>query len=340
MYNFGLIGYGYWGPNLARNIIANQRCNLKYIAELDSKRCQIAEKLFPNSKITQDYHLLLNDDSIEVVVISTPVSTHHNLVKDALNHGKNVLVTKPMTLNFEQCEELNELASKKNLLLAIDHTFLFSDSVIRIKDLIAANDIGKLYYYDSVRINLGLFQSDTNVLWDLAPHDISIMLFLLGSTPEAISAHGSCHFGNKFEDVVYLTAYYPNNLICHLHINWLSPVKIRKTIIGGSNKMIVWDDLDQENKLKVYNKGVDFTDVKNEGQKEVFYNALANYRIGDMYSPALSSTEPLKTEINHLINCLEGKNTLINNGQLGAEVVLICEKANESLNNQGKLVYI
>ncbi len=325
----GLIGYGYWGPNLARNFNYNPDCRLVRIADLDEKRRQLAQEHYPSCEVVSDGQLITRAKDIDVVAVATPVFTHLKLTRDALEHGKHVLVEKPIASSAKEALEIHELAERKRLVVMVDHTFLFTDAVIKIKELIDNNELGDLYYYDSVRVNLGLFQHDVNVIWDLAVHDLAIMDFLLGPRARAVSAVGSEHFGRTFVDVAYLTVYYDNNLIAHFHVNWLSPVKIRKTIVGASKKMLVWNHLEPEETIKVYDKGVEIK------TKDVVYSALPEYRIGAMYSPVIKRTEALKTEISYFLNCIKSSTRPHNDALAGMRVVKILEAADRSLKGQG-----
>lgn len=325
----GLIGYGYWGPNLARNFSYNPDCKLVRITDLDANRRQLAQENYPACEVVPDAQLITRAKDIDIVAVATPVFTHLKLTKDALEHGKHVLVEKPIASSVNEAMEIYELSERKKLIVVVDHTFLFTDAVIKIKELINNNELGDLYYYDSTRINLGLFQHDVNVIWDLAVHDLAIMDFLLGPCARAVSAVGSEHFGRTFVDVAYLTVYYDNNLIAHFHVNWLSPVKIRKTIVGASKKMLVWNHLEPEETIKVYDRGVEIK------TKDGVYNALPEYRTGAMYSPVIKRTEALETEISYFLNCIKTSTRPHNDALAGMRVVRILEAANKSLEGRG-----
>jgi predicted dehydrogenase len=328
----GLIGFGYWGPNLARNINANPRCILCCIADLNSERREIAGNMYPHIEVVEDPQVILKSPQIDVVAIATPVSSHFELARQAIENGKHVWIEKPLAATSAESAKLVDLARQKHRILMVDHTFLFTSSVKKIHEVIRAGELGNILYYDSVRVNLGLIQSDVNVIWDLAPHDLSIMDFVLEQKPSAISVHGKCHFGTKLEEIAYLSLYYENNLMAHLHVNWLSPVKIRHTLIGGDKKMLVWNDLDNENKVNVYDKGVEVM------QRENGYVALTQYRIGNMASPALANTEALTEELDYLLDCIAAGQEPFNNGEAGHRVVEILEAADHSLKNSGKLI--
>ena len=270
---------------------------------------------------------------LDAVAIVTPVWTHYELAKDALENGKHVFVEKPFTSSAAQAEDLINLAEQKHLMIMVDHTFLFTGAVRKIAQLLDAGTLGKLYYYDATRVNLGLFQHDINVLWDLAPHDLSIMDYLIKATPEAIVATGQKHL-NCHEDVAYMTLYFPEKVIAHINVNWLSPVKVRTTLMGGEKRMLVWNDLEADEKVKIYDKGVDVTN------REGVYELLVNYRSGDMWAPQLEQVEALRHELTYFVECVTSGQEPFNNGQAGLRVVQMLEAANESLNRKGALVYL
>jgi predicted dehydrogenase len=332
MWRVGLIGYGYWGPNLARNFNASPAFELVRIADTSKARQDLAKSAFPAVTTTDRAEAITEADDLDVVVIATPVKLHYPLARAALAAGKHVWVEKPMSATSAQCNELVELAEARGLTLIVDHTFLFTSAVRKMKELVETGELGELYYYDSVRVNLGLFQNDVNVIWDLAAHDLSIMDFLLGASAKAISAQGSCHFDTGLEDVAYLSVYYANNLLAHFHVNWLSPVKVRQTLVGGSKRMLLWDDLSADEKIKIYTKGVQITN--NEERSKM----LAQYRIGDMYCPALPNVEALRSEVEYFAECIRTKARPINDGRAGARIVSMLEAADKSLKNHGTLV--
>lgn len=332
MINVGVIGCGYWGPNLIRNFNQISRANLCAICDFSQQRLEKMKELYPGVKTTQDYMEIANNTEIDAIAIATPVFTHFNIAKDCLLRDKHVLVEKPMTSKSKQAEELIEIAQKREKVLMVDHTFIYTGAVRKIKEIISCGELGELYYFDSVRVNLGLFQQDINVLWDLAPHDISIMDYLLGGEPIAVSAIGASHAGSKFEDIAYLTVEYPNNLIAHIHVSWLAPVKVRMTFIGGSKKMIVYDDMEPSEKVKIYDKGVDITCDTSEER----YKILVDYRIGDMYAPKLEQLEALRIECNHFIDCIQNNQTPLTDGIAGLRLVRILEAAQRSLENDSR----
>lgn len=331
--NFGVIGYGYWGPNVVRNLVAMDGCRLLAIADVSPSARKRAQKAYPGIMVTPDASDVILSTEIDAVAVVTPVWTHFELAKAALESGKHVFVEKPFTSNAAQGEELINLAQQKNLMIMVDHTFLFTSAVKKISELVNAGTLGKLYYYDSTRINLGLFQHDINVLWDLAPHDLSIMDYLIEASPEAIVATGQKHL-NGHEDMAYMTLYFPDKVISHINVNWLSPVKVRTTLIGGEKRMLVWNDLEADEKLKVYDKGVD---VNNS---EGVYERLVNYRSGDMWVPQLEQVEALHSELCYFVDCISTGQVPINDGCAGLRVVKMLEAATESLSKRGALVYL
>ena len=335
MMNVGVIGVGYWGPNMIRNFNTHPETNVIMCADLKKDRLTNIQSSYPTIQTTTDYNEILSRDDISIVVICTPVFSHYEIAKAALNAGKHVLIEKPMTSTSMQAEELVELAKSKDLKIFVDHTFLFTGSVKKIKEVVANGTLGDLYYFDSVRVNLGLFQHDVNVLWDLAPHDISIMHHVLNQKPESVIATGADHFNNGLEDVAYLTVYYPNNLIAHIHTNWLSPVKIRQTLLAGSKKMIVWDDNNPTEKVKIYDSGVDV--VKDADD---VYKLLVSYRTGDMHSPKLDPAEALRDEVSNIVDCINNGAKPVADGEDGLMVVRILEAAQESIKNRGKEIKI
>ncbi|MGB3092204.1 MAG: Gfo/Idh/MocA family oxidoreductase, partial [Candidatus Zixiibacteriota bacterium] len=275
---------------------------------------------------------IMKDSGVDAVVISTPVSAHFPLAQEALEAGKNVLLEKPMTSTVEQSEKLVELAAKKKKTLMVDHTFLYTGAVRKMKELVQSGELGDLYYFDSVRVNLGLFQHDVNVIWDLAPHDFSIMDFLLQKDPEMVSAVGMCHLGD-LENIAYVTVQYPGNLLGHLHVNWLAPVKVRTTLIGGTRKMIVYDDNEPSEKIKIYDKGVSYSD-----KKEDVYQMLVQYRSGDMLAPKLEPTEALRLVSKEFTDSISENRKPLTDGVAGLRVVKLLESANQSIKQKGKVI--
>lgn len=333
MLNVGVIGYGYWGPNIVRNFHRPDRSAVSMVCDKSSDMLRRVAQTYPSIPTTTNADDILTSKNIDVVAVVTPVWTHFELAKRALQNGKHVFVEKPFTATTAQALELCELAEKKGLKIMVDHTFLFTGAVRKIRQLIDEGVLGDLYYYDSTRVNLGLFQHDVNVIWDLAPHDLSIMNYLINSQPEAVVATGQKHL-NSHEDIAFITIYFPNNVIAHVNVNWLSPVKVRTTLIGGEKKMLVWNDLEADEKIKVYDKGVD---IKN---REGVYNLLVSYRSGDMWAPQVPQIEALKLEMDHFVECIEKNQTPISDGHAGHQVVQVLEAAEKSVKNRGELVYL
>jgi predicted dehydrogenase len=337
MLNIGVVGYGYWGPNVARNFHAAAGAKLVAISDLSAKRLGLAQSNYPFVQAIKDPMELIRSTDIDAVAIVTPVFAHYELAKAALFAGKHIFVEKPFTSTSAQAKELVDLAAKKNLRIMVDHTFLFTGAVKKVKELIDSGELGKLLFYDSVRVNLGLFQHDVNVIWDLAPHDLSIMAYVIDKKPVAISAHGSVHFEGGFEDIAYVAVEFESNgFIAHFHVNWLSPVKVRKTLISGDKKMLVWDDLDVDEKIKIYDRGVDVKTAN--GGKDGAYELLVSYRSGDVHIPKLEATEALKAEAQYFVECVDKGKDPFNNGQTGLQVVRLLEAADESLKNGGQRI--
>jgi predicted dehydrogenase len=333
MMNFGVIGYGYWGPNIVRNLTTIEGSKVLTIADLDPSAQERARKAYPGIKITSDAMDVILSADIDAVAIVSPVWTHFELAKAALKNGKHVFVEKPLTSNSAQGEELINLAQKKNLRIMVDHTFLFTGAVRKISELLDQEALGKLYYYDSTRVNLGLFQHDINVLWDLAPHDLAIIDYLVKATPEAVVATGQKHL-NGHEDIAFMTLYFPDKVIAHINVNWLSPVKVRTTLIGGEKKMLVWNDLEADEKLRVYDRGVNIT------SQEGVYDLLVHYRSGDMWAPKVEQGEALRRELTYFVDCVSSGQEPFNDGRSGLRVVKMLEAASESLEKRGSLVYL
>ena len=331
MLKIGVIGCGYWGPNIVRNFCGLPNCKVVLVCDKRPEAFQHVLAWYPSIVCTHDTRDIFTSNDIDAVAVVTPVSTHYELARKCLENGKHVFVEKPFTATVAQAEKLIELADKKKLTLMVDHTFLFTGAVQKIKELIAQKMLGTLHYYDSVRVNLGLFQHDINVIWDLAPHDLSIMDYLIETPPEAVVATGASHF-NGLEDIAYLTIYFPSNTIAHIHVNWLSPVKVRTTLIGGEHKMLVWNDLAADEKVKVYDKGVSVT------SQQGIYNLLVSYRSGDMWAPKIQQTEALKVEAEYFINCILHNKKPVNDGEAGRRVVQLLTAADRSLKKRGKIV--
>ncbi|MCX6148616.1 MAG: Gfo/Idh/MocA family oxidoreductase [Candidatus Kapabacteria bacterium] len=337
MLNIGVVGCGYWGNHILRNFNSSENWNLVIACDKEQSQINKVKSLYLNTRFTLDFNDILNDPNIDAIAISTPVSSHFELAKATLLAGKHAWVEKPLTSTKEESEELIEIASSKNLILNVDHTFIYTSSVQKIKNLIDSNDLGDILYFDSVRINLGLFQHDVNVIWDLAPHDISIIQYCIGKKPIAVNATGAglVKYGLKnLENIAYVTIHFDDWSIAHLHLNWLSPVKVRKIIIGGTKKMLVFDDMEQSEKLKIYDSGVKVT------SRDDIYDALVQYRIGDMYSPSIGNKEALKEEVEHFYQCILNGQHTITDGEAGLYVVKILEAANESIRLNGEKIKI
>lgn len=333
MLHVGLIGFGYWGPNLARNFNSNPDCTLFAIADSDKERRARAKIAFPQARIA-DADMLIADEQVDAVAIATPVPTHFELARAALEAGKHVWVEKPMTETPEEARQLVDLARERGRILMVDHTFLFTGAVQTMKEQIDAGALGKLFYYDSARVNLGIYQRDVNVVWDLAPHDFSILQYLLSNLPVAVSAHGADHAGTGLEDMAYVTLFYADGFLAHLHLNWLAPVKLRRIMVGGDKKMLVWDDLSLDEKIKIYDKGMDVTSA--EGR----YQVLAEARIGAMTAPVVPHVEALAKEVAYFVECIEKNETPVNDGKAGLAVMKLLEATNRSLKSRGEAIEI
>lgn len=331
MIKVGLVGCGYWGPGLARNFYENDLVELKYVCDLQQEKLGKLKKRYPTVIATTNYSDLLNDPELDAIAVATPVDSHYKLAKAALEAGKHVLVEKPMCTTSAECLDLVATAEDRGLTLMVDHTFVYHPAIKRIKSIIESGELGEILYFDSVRINLGLFQSDVNVIWDLAPHDLSIIDYLLGQTPTSVSAFGSCHAGNGIEDIAYINLEFENNLIAHLNVSWLSPVKVRNIMIGGTKKMICYDDLLPAEKIRVYDKGISVTQPASPEKR---YENLIQYRLGDMYAPVTEVTEALQTEVAHFVDCVMNKKKPLSDGKAGLRVVQLLELANESLKSR------
>jgi len=331
MINIGVIGYGYWGPNIVRNLAEVPDANLVKVADFKRDRLDLARRRFPNIQTTTSPLEVINDPAIDAVVIATPLATHFELALSALRSGKHVLVEKPMCSSQQEAAALIDEASARNLVLLVDHTFCYSGAVQKIRELIEGREVGEIYYYDATRINLGLFREDASVLWDLAIHDLSIMDFVLQRYPTAISCTGSCHVPHQPENVAFMTLFFEGALIAHLHVNWLSPVKLRQTLIGGDRRMIVYDDLEANEKVRVHDKGVILaTDVE-----DVHQLRLKGYRSGDVWSPQVDITEPLRTEMVHFVRCIEGREKPLTDALSGLRIISLIEAASESMKMKG-----
>jgi predicted dehydrogenase len=332
MIRIGVIGYGYWGPNIVRNFHAHESSEVVMVCDKSPKSLERLKKAHPDMPSTTNADDILKSPKIDVVAVVTPVWTHYELAKAALENGKHVFVEKPFTCSVVQAEELIELADRKNLKIMVDHTFLFTGAVKKIRQLVDEGALGDLYYYDSLRVNLGLFQHDVNVIWDLAPHDLSIMDHVIREKPEAVVATGEQHL-NGVEDVAFITVYFPKHIIAHINVNWLSPVKVRTTLLGGEKKMLVWNDLEVDEKIKVYDKGVSMS-----SNPANLHQLLVSYRSGDMWSPQVEPIEALRAETGYFLQCINENKTPFNDGIAGLRVVRILEAADKSVKNRGQVV--
>ncbi|HEV2837186.1 MAG TPA: Gfo/Idh/MocA family oxidoreductase [Pyrinomonadaceae bacterium] len=333
MIKVGVIGYGYWGPNLVRNFMAAPGSAVARVCDLRDERLAPLRKLYSGIKTCSEATDLIYDPEIDAVVIATPVSSHFELALAALKAGKHVLVEKPLATRSDEARQLIDEAAARKLVLLVDHTFVYTDAVRKIRELIASGALGEIYYYDAVRVNLGLFQHDVNVIWDLAIHDLSIMDYVLPEKPIAVSATGISHIPGQPENVAYITLFFSGAQIAHVHVNWLTPVKVRHTLIGGSDKMILYDDLDPSEKLKVYDKGINVTP-----RQEDVYKMLVSYRSGDMWAPRLDNTEALQTEAWHFIDCVENNRQPDTDGPAGLRMVSMIEAAETSVRDRGRLI--
>lgn len=331
----GVVGYGYWGPNLVRNFIGNPSTRLVGIADLDLGKLSTSSHLYPGVITTNCYEDLLKDPSIDAIAIATPVRTHYELALAALKAGKHVLVEKPLAQNADLVRRLIDEADRRGLTLMVDHTFLYTPAVQKIRDLIAQGELGDVYYYDSTRSSLGLFQSDVNVIWDLAVHDISVIQYILNEEPIAVSATGSSHVAGSPENMAHITMFFESECVAHVSVNWLSPIKVRQTFVGGSKKMIVYNDLEPTEKIKVYDKGITL-----DASPENAHQFRIGYRAGDMWAPNISTKEALQTEVEHFIGCVRSGATPISDGHSGLRVVEVLEAASRSIADHGKPIWL
>jgi predicted dehydrogenase len=326
-----VIGLGYWGPNLVRNFLSTPGVTHVVCCDLMDKRLERIQQKFPMVETAKSYDEILQRSDIEAIVLATPVSTHHPLGMKALRAGKHLLVEKPLTLSTKEAMELVTFADENKLTLMVDHTFVYTAAVRKIKEYLDKNEIGDILYFDSVRVNLGLFQHDTNVVWDLAPHDLSIMEYLIGKSPLSVSAVGVNHF-NGHEDISYITVNFENNLIAHFHVNWISPVKVRKILIGGTKLMVVYDDMEPSEKIKLYDKGVE---IKSQ---DSLYHVLVEYRTGNMFAPHVEQAEALGLVSKDFVESIKKGKQPRSNGRAGLNVVRILEAASSSLKQGGKVI--
>lgn len=336
MIGVAVVGYGYWGPNLVRNLAETPGVNLIAVCDLRKERLAPLHSRYPTVSLTDDFEAVLRDPRVDAVAIATPVSSHFRLALSALMAGKHVFVEKPIASTAEEAQRLVDEAARRRLVLAVDHTFIHTGAVRKMHELVQTG-LGEMYYYDSVRVNLGLFQHDVSVIWDLAVHDLSILDYVLPERPVAVSATGMSHVPGEPENIAYLNLFFESNLIAHIHVNWLAPVKVRRTLIGGSRKMIVYDDLEPSEKIKVYDKGITVNGNPN-AKGETRYQALVGYRTGDMWAPQIDMTEALGIELREFVSCVENNGTPLADGHAGVRVVRILEAATQSLAQRGRVV--
>lgn len=336
MIKVAVIGCGYWGPNLIRNFVTCPETDLVWACDLDEVRLKKVMSPYPGVRRTNDMHEICADDKVDAVAIATPVHSHYKIAKAALEAGKHVLIEKPLASSVSQGRELVDLAKSRSLQIMCDHIFCYNGAVLKIKEIIDAGTLGEILYFDSVRINLGLFQPDINVIWDLAPHDLSILDFIIGKTPDRLSATGVCHAGNSIENIAYLSLGYSNSFMAHCHLNWLSPVKIRRTIICGSKQMLVWDDLEPAARIKLYDKGIK-VQYDERMQKE---QLMVSYRSGDMYAPHVGGTEAVSLMVKEFAACIRENRPSLTDGEAGLRVLRVLEASDHSIKNDGMTVQI
>jgi predicted dehydrogenase len=335
----GIVGYGYWGPNLARNFEEATGTRVVAVSDLRPERLTQVRDRFPQARVTTDFRELIANPEVDAVVIATPVSTHYSLALAALQAGKHVLVEKPLARTSQQARELIDTAERLGRTLMVDHTFVYTGAVQKIKELVDSGQLGRLYYYDSVRINLGLFQHDISVIWDLAVHDLAIMDYVLDRVPRAAAAIGVAHIPGRPVNMGYLTCFFEDDLIAHLHVNWLAPVKVRRTLISGDRQMIVYDDVEPSEKIKVYDKGITVTNGLGNGNgMEKAHELLVGYRTGDMMAPQISLAEALRVEAQHFAECVHSGRRPLTDGWAGLRVIQVLEAAERSLAANGSPV--
>jgi predicted dehydrogenase len=327
---FGVIGYGYWGPQLVRNLDRLTVGEVAYILDFAAERQEVARLEFPSTHVTGNLEELLGSD-VDAVVVATPIRTHYELARAALERGKDVFVEKPLAASSSEAEELVTLARRLGRVLMVGHTFMYNPAVEELRRLVQDGALGNLYYIDAVRVNLGLFQRDINVMWDLAPHDLSILGYVLGMHPVSVSAHGGAYVRNNIHDIVYLTLRYPTGLLAHIQVSWLNPSKVRRFTVVGDRQMVVYDDVEATEKIRVFNRGVDAP-----GHTSTFGEFQLSYRYGDIVSPHIHWSEPLNLECRHFAECIMERTTPRSDGYNGLQVVRILEAADRSLANGGE----
>jgi predicted dehydrogenase len=332
MIKIAVVGYGYWGPNLVRNFQETEGAKVTFCCDTDTQRLKLVKSKYPQIETTSNYDEIIDDPEVAAIVIATPVATHYGFARKALKYGRHVLLEKPFTTSVAEAERLIELAARKNLRLMVDHTFIYTGAVRKMKEIIDSGDLGQLYYFDSVRINLGLIQKDVNVIWDLAPHDIAIMESLVNEAPVGVCATGASHMGNGIENIAYLTVYFDNGLMAHFHNNWLAPVKIRTILLGGSKKMILYDDMETSEKIKVYDRGVEINSQEGDHQVRI------GYRLGDMWAPKLDPTEALSLMAQEFVDSIQNGRAPLTDGISGLNVVKILQASEKSIKHRGREV--
>ncbi len=335
--NVGVIGCGYWGPNLIRNFVDNDSAKLRWICDVDERRLTDMLRRYPFAQTTTDYQKLVSDSELDAVAVVTPVATHFSIASEFLRAGKHVLLEKPLAATVQQSEQLVELAAKNARTLMVDHTFVYTGAVRKMKEIVSSGELGDLLYFDSVRINLGLFQRDINVLWDLAPHDLSIMDYLIERQPEGLSAIGSCHIEAGIENIAYLIMKFADDFIAHFHFNWLAPVKIRHTLLAGGSKMILYDDIEPTEKVRIYDKGVTANRV---ADREAAYQTLVSYRTGDVWAPKLDTTEALRYVVAEFLDSIRAGRAPLTDGHAGVRVVRLLEAAQKSIKCGGQFTLL
>ncbi|MDQ6824201.1 MAG: Gfo/Idh/MocA family oxidoreductase [Candidatus Eremiobacteraeota bacterium] len=332
---FAVVGFGYWGPHLVRNISLTEGGIVSYVCDLDESRLRETARRFPGVTTTQRLEDILDDAAVDIVAIATPVHSHYGLAIKALQARKHVLIEKPLAASSEEAVDILATANRWGRKVFVDHTFVFTPAVRKLRELLVRNELGRPLYYDSIRINLGIFQHDVNVVWDLVTHDIAILDFLLeGRMPVSASCTGAAHFGAKHADLAYLTLTYDDDFIAHINVNWLAPVKVRQVLLCGDRRMVVYDDNSASEKLKVYDSGVDVKHAQD------LYEMLVQYRVGDMHAPRLETAEALSYEIRNIVETLQNKTVAVADGEAGLRVVSVLEAADESLSRSGVCVPI
>ncbi len=339
MFRVAVAGAGYWGPNLIRNIKSQRNARLEHICDHDPKRLERIRGLYPDTRLTLDLAEVLDDARVDAVVLATPAETHGELGLRVLRSGRHLLIEKPLALTVREAEALVEEAAARDLVLMVGHTFEYNAAVRKVRQLIEDGEIGEVYYLHSQRLNLGKVRQDCNSLWSLAPHDVSIANYLVGQPPEWVKASGYEFLQQGVEDTVFMTVGYPGRRVAHIHVSWLDPNKVRRTTVVGSRKMIVYDDMSAEAKVKVYDKGVEKAEpVAGDLQAPPFGEYQFLTRSGDIWIPKIDFGEPLQEEVSHFVACVEGRERPRTDGKNGLAVVRVLEAAQESLSRNGEQV--